>query len=65
MDALVYRKNTIIQRQRQLQADTRPVFQRGPRSGLYMTLYLGLFSLGMYGTIGGFWNMAKGKKING
>ncbi|EST06251.1 hypothetical protein PSEUBRA_004137 [Kalmanozyma brasiliensis GHG001] len=62
MDALVYRKNTVPQRQRALQADPRPVFQRLPRSKLYMGLFMTLFGVGMYGTTVGFYNMAVGKK---
>ncbi|SNX82538.1 related to COX7 - cytochrome-c oxidase, subunit VII [Melanopsichium pennsylvanicum] len=62
MDALVYRKNTILERQRALQADSRPVFQRLPRSRLYMGIFMTLFGVGMYGTAVGFYNMALGKK---
>ncbi|ETS61003.1 hypothetical protein PaG_04937 [Moesziomyces aphidis] len=58
MDALVYRKNTVPERQRALQADPRPVFQRLPRSRLYMGLFMTLFGVGMYGTTVGFYNMA-------
>jgi hypothetical protein len=36
LDALVNRPNTIAQRQRLYQADARPVYQRLPRSRLYM-----------------------------
>ncbi|EPQ30258.1 uncharacterized protein PFL1_02374 [Pseudozyma flocculosa PF-1] len=62
MDALVYRKNTVPERQRALQADTRPVYQRLPRSRLYMGVYMALFGIGMYGSFAGFYNMAVGKK---
>lgn len=51
-------RNTIVQRQRIFQADTRPVYQRGPRSRLYMTAYMALFTLGMAGTAHGLWNAA-------
>lgn len=46
------------QRQRALQADSRPVFQRLPRSRLYMGLFMTLFGVGMYGSAVGFYNMA-------
>ena len=46
------------ERQRALQADPRPVFQRLPRSKLYMGLFMTLFGVGMYGTTVGFYNMA-------
>ncbi len=46
------------ERQRALQADPRPVFQRLPRSRLYMGLFMTLFGVGMYGTTVGFYNMA-------
>ncbi|PWN90244.1 hypothetical protein FA10DRAFT_285957 [Acaromyces ingoldii] len=62
MDSLVNRANTVPQRQRIYQADTRPVYQRLPRSRLYMGLFMSLFTVGMVGTVGGFYNMAKGKK---
>ena len=51
-------RNTVPERQAAFQADARPVFQRLPRSRLYMGVYLAIFGVGMYGTIGGFWNMA-------
>lgn len=46
------------ERQRALQADPRPVFQRLPRSRLYMGVFMTLFGIGMYGTTVGFYNMA-------
>ncbi|PWN50084.1 hypothetical protein IE53DRAFT_380043 [Violaceomyces palustris] len=55
-------ENTVPQRQRALQADTRPVYQRMPRSRLYMGLFMTLFGVGIYGTTVGFYNMAWGKK---
>ncbi|PWN99198.1 hypothetical protein FA09DRAFT_306773 [Tilletiopsis washingtonensis] len=58
LDALVNRPNTIAQRQRLYQADARPVYQRLPRSRLYMGLFMGLFTVGMYGTLGGLYNAA-------
>ncbi|KDN44886.1 hypothetical protein K437DRAFT_212674, partial [Tilletiaria anomala UBC 951] len=51
-------RNTVPARQRAYQADPRPVFQRLPRSKLYMGIYMTIFTVGMYGTFGGFWNMA-------
>ncbi|CAO1614058.1 unnamed protein product [Parajaminaea phylloscopi] len=65
LDSLVNRPNTILQRQRIYQSDPRPVYQRLPRSRMYMTIYMGLFTVGMVGTFGGLVNAARGKKIEG
>ncbi|PWN29187.1 hypothetical protein BDZ90DRAFT_278566 [Jaminaea rosea] len=62
IDSLVKKENTILQRQRIYQADTRPVYQRLPRSRMYMTVYMAFFTLGMIGTTGGLINAARGKK---
>ncbi|KAN0060640.1 hypothetical protein ACQY0O_007298 [Thecaphora frezii] len=62
MDSLVYRKNHVPERQRALQADPRPVYQRLPRARLYMGVFMTLFGIGMYGTFAGYYNMAVGKK---
>ncbi|CEH14875.1 hypothetical protein CBOM_02690 [Ceraceosorus bombacis] len=65
MDPLVNRPNTVPQRQRLYQADPRPVYQRLPRSRLYMGVFLTLFSAGIWGTVGGIYNAAHGKKEPG
>ncbi|PWN18757.1 hypothetical protein BCV69DRAFT_284741 [Microstroma glucosiphilum] len=59
LDALVNRSNTIVQRQRIYQADTRPVYQRLPRSGMYMKVYMAFFTVGMIGITGGLINASK------
>ena len=59
LDGLVNRPNTILQRQRMYQADTRPVYQRGPRSGMYMKAYMTLFTFGMVATAAGLVNAAR------
>lgn len=41
-----------------MQADTRNVYQRMPRSRMYMGVFVTLFSVGMYGTVVGIYNMA-------
>lgn len=58
LNSIVVNRNTVPERQRALQADPRPVFQRLPRSRLYMGLFMTLFGVGMYGTTVGFYNMA-------
>ncbi|CAO1636607.1 unnamed protein product [Sympodiomycopsis kandeliae] len=63
LDSLVNRPNTIVQRQKLYQADTRPVYQRLPRSGMYMKVYMALFVVGGLGTASGLWNAAWGKKV--
>ena len=50
--------NNLLQRQRLLQADPRPVYQRMPRSGLYMGIFQFVFWTGLLGTSIGFYNMA-------
>ncbi|KAM0793715.1 hypothetical protein ACM66B_001140 [Microbotryomycetes sp. NB124-2] len=62
MDALVNRPNTIHAQQAKLQADARPVFQRLPRSRLYLGVFLSLFTVGTVGTLHGVSLMARGKK---
>ena len=47
----------LIQRQRQYQLDPRPVYQRLPRSGLYMTAFQIVFWTGTLGIAAGFYNM--------
>lgn len=48
----------LIQRQRQYQMDPRPVYQRLPRSGLYMTVFQIVFWTGTLGVAAGYYNMA-------
>lgn len=55
---LTHTSNNILQRQRLLQADPRPVYQRMPRSGLYMGIFQFVFWTGVLGTTIGFYNMA-------
>ncbi|BGP44513.1 hypothetical protein JCM10450v2_000327 [Rhodotorula kratochvilovae] len=62
LDALVNRPNTIHARQAAFQADTRHVFQKVPRAGLYMAGFLTLFSVGTLGVLQGAYKMAVGKK---
>ncbi|POY71215.1 hypothetical protein BMF94_5527 [Rhodotorula taiwanensis] len=62
LDALVYRPNTIKQRQAQFQADPRHVFQKVPRARLYMIGFMSLFTVGTVGIAHGAYRMALGKK---
>ncbi|KWU46920.1 hypothetical protein RHOSPDRAFT_31743 [Rhodotorula sp. JG-1b] len=62
LDALVYRPNTIKQRQAQFQADQRFVFQKVPRARLYMIGFMSLFTVGTAGILNGVYRMALGKK---
>ncbi|WFD21477.1 hypothetical protein MEQU1_000129 [Malassezia equina] len=62
MDPLVYKHNTIPQRQRIYQADPRPVYQRLPRSGLYFGVFQVIFWTGIAGISAGTYNMIMGKK---
>ncbi|CAO1623244.1 unnamed protein product [Jaminaea pallidilutea] len=65
IDALTNRPNTIPQRQRMYQSDTRPVYMRGPRSRMYMAIYMGFFTVGVVASFGGLVNAARGKKEEG
>ncbi|SHO76412.1 Hypothetical protein MSYG_0750 [Malassezia sympodialis ATCC 42132] len=62
MDPLVYKHNTVPQRQRIFQADPRPVYQRLPRSGLYFGVFQVIFWTGMAGITVGAYNLIAGKK---
>ncbi|EDP44693.1 hypothetical protein MGL_1175 [Malassezia globosa CBS 7966] len=57
MDPIVYKNNNILQRQRIYQSDLRPVYQRLPRSGLYMGIFQIFFWAGIGGITVGAFNM--------
>ncbi|KAH9977665.1 hypothetical protein BGW80DRAFT_1283593 [Lactifluus volemus] len=62
LDALVYRKNFVPERQRLYQQSHKPIYYRPPRSGLYMGLYMSGFALGV-GAIGySAYSLVKGKQ---
>merc|ERR1712080_652992 len=67
LDALVYRPNTIKQRQAQFQADQRFVFQKTPRARLYMIGFMSLFTVGTAGisTASTAWPSARRTKSEG
>ncbi|GAA96466.1 uncharacterized protein L969DRAFT_74702 [Mixia osmundae IAM 14324] len=59
MDGLVNRSNSVVERQRALQADSRMVYQKLPRARLYMTAFMSLFAVGLAGVSYGTVKMAK------
>lgn len=59
MSTFAIQSNTVLQRQRIYQSDSRPVYQRLPRSRMYMTIYMAFFTVGMFGTFGGLVNAAR------
>ncbi|KAL8279218.1 hypothetical protein RQP46_008474 [Phenoliferia psychrophenolica] len=61
MDALVSRPNTVLPRQRALQADPRAVYLKTPRAKLYMGLYLTLWTVGLTGSLFGSYKMVRAK----
>ncbi|GAA5852530.1 hypothetical protein JCM5353_004111 [Sporobolomyces roseus] len=58
LDALVNRPNTILEQQKRFQADQRAVFQKMPRSRLYMGAFLTVFGVGVLGITQGVYKMA-------
>ncbi|KAI0322489.1 hypothetical protein OF83DRAFT_1167539 [Amylostereum chailletii] len=51
LDALVNRKNLVIERQKAYQASHQPIWYRPARSRLYMGTFKSLFALGMVGAV--------------
>ncbi|KAH9002231.1 hypothetical protein EDB86DRAFT_2898782, partial [Lactarius hatsudake] len=49
LDALVYKKNLVPEKQRLYQHSHKPIYYRPARSGLYMGLYKAGFGLGVFG----------------
>ncbi|KAF8314747.1 hypothetical protein DL93DRAFT_2227831 [Clavulina sp. PMI_390] len=61
-DFLTNAKNRVPQLQRQYQAQTIPVHLRGARGKLYYTTFLGLWAVGVTGTLYGLSSVIIGKK---
>ncbi|WFD29744.1 hypothetical protein MSPP1_000755 [Malassezia sp. CBS 17886] len=59
MDPILYKKNTILQRQRILQNDTRPVYLRARGSKALYGTFLAIFWTGVAGVSVGCYNMTQ------
>ncbi|KAI0068560.1 hypothetical protein BV25DRAFT_1817422 [Artomyces pyxidatus] len=62
LDALVYKKNLVPQKQREYQHSHKPVYYRPPRSRLYLGLYNTAFGLGMVGVVYSAYSLIRGKQ---
>ncbi|KAF8622056.1 hypothetical protein AX15_007207 [Amanita polypyramis BW_CC] len=61
LSPLYTKPNNIIERQKIIQSDLRPIMLRLPRSGLYVGTFGVLFTVGMLATTYGCVSLVKGK----
>ncbi|KAI0053693.1 hypothetical protein FA95DRAFT_1600834 [Auriscalpium vulgare] len=61
LDALVHKKNLVIERQKQYQASHKPIWLRPARSRLYIGLYNATFAVGMAGVAYSAYSLIRGK----
>ncbi|PFH50132.1 hypothetical protein AMATHDRAFT_61587 [Amanita thiersii Skay4041] len=62
LNPLYNRPNYVVEKQRAIQSDTRPVMLRLPRSKLYVGSFGALFTVGMFATVYGITSLVKGKQ---
>ncbi|KAI0268138.1 hypothetical protein BC834DRAFT_968358 [Gloeopeniophorella convolvens] len=61
LDALVYKKNLVPERQREYQHSHKPIYYRPPRSRLYLGLYKTAFTLGVVGITYSAYSLVKAR----
>jgi len=61
LSAVVNKPNRILEKQKMVQSDHRPIWYRLPRSRVYLGVYFTLFTVGIAGSGYGLYSLVKGK----